>query len=146
MRSNLTYKKNTMNKPYQIEEYKSKLCYIKDSFAYFTTQSLSEQWGDDWDDAPYEHNAGDPYYYDEHDRKEGLEPWEIYKVAWDGNFFLPCDYVLNSRWSVRDINSGAIAWLQSEPYSKNPIAIPAGTTLDKFCELIDYGDGAVYFS
>lgn len=38
-----------------------KLCYINGSTAYFTTLSLDDQWGDDWDDAPYEHNAGTPY-------------------------------------------------------------------------------------
>lgn len=34
-----------------------KLCYVDDGFAYFTTKPLTEQWGDDWNDAPYEHNA-----------------------------------------------------------------------------------------
>jgi hypothetical protein len=38
-----------------------KLCYVSGSFAWFTTQELSKQWGDDWNDAPYEHNAGSPY-------------------------------------------------------------------------------------
>ena len=33
----------------------------KEFMAYFTPVSLDEQWGDDWDDAPYEHNAGIPY-------------------------------------------------------------------------------------
>jgi hypothetical protein len=37
------------------------LCYVSENFAWFTTRSLEEQWGDDWDDAPYEHNAGEPY-------------------------------------------------------------------------------------
>lgn len=37
------------------------LCYVDRPWAYFTTQSLSEQWGDDWNDAPYEYNAGPPY-------------------------------------------------------------------------------------
>lgn len=31
--------------------------------AYFTTQPIAEAWGDDWDDAPYEHNAGPPYHW-----------------------------------------------------------------------------------
>jgi hypothetical protein len=30
------------------------LCYIDDDYAYFTEQSLDKQWGDDWNDAPYE--------------------------------------------------------------------------------------------
>ena len=34
------------------------LCYIdQHKRAYFTTQALSKQWGDDWNDAPYEQNA-----------------------------------------------------------------------------------------
>lgn len=37
------------------------LCYVDGNRAYFTTQPLDQQWGDDWDDAPYEHNAGTPY-------------------------------------------------------------------------------------
>jgi hypothetical protein len=37
------------------------LCYATATWAFFTTRSLKEQWGDDWNDAPYEHNAGDPY-------------------------------------------------------------------------------------
>ena len=27
---------------------------------YFTSD-MAAQWGDDWDDRPYEHNAGKPY-------------------------------------------------------------------------------------
>lgn len=36
-------------------------CYVEGNRAWFTTQSLDKQWGDDWNDAPYEHNAGRPY-------------------------------------------------------------------------------------
>lgn len=37
------------------------LCYVDEPWAYFTTQKLEDQWGDDWEDSPYEHNAGKPY-------------------------------------------------------------------------------------
>ena len=37
-----------------------KLCYVRHNILYFT-DSFEKQWGDDWDDAPYEHNAGEPY-------------------------------------------------------------------------------------
>jgi hypothetical protein len=37
------------------------LCYVKESSAWFTTRPLGEQRGDDWEDAPYEHNASEPY-------------------------------------------------------------------------------------
>ena len=38
-----------------------KLCYVSNGVLYFTNKELSEQWGDDWNDHPYEHNAGEPY-------------------------------------------------------------------------------------
>ena len=40
------------------DEYK--LCYVDRNKAWFTN-NFEKQWGDDWDDAPYEHNAGLPY-------------------------------------------------------------------------------------
>lgn len=30
-------------------------------YAFFTEVALADQWGDDWDDAPYEYNAEEPY-------------------------------------------------------------------------------------
>ena len=60
-----------------------KLCYIEKNFAYFTTQDLEKQWGDDWDDAPYEHNAGTPYeprifYYADGRREKDLTEYLHY--------------------------------------------------------------------
>ena len=40
------------------EEYK--LCYVEGQKAYFTS-NFEKQWGDDWNDRPYECNAGEPY-------------------------------------------------------------------------------------
>ena len=37
-----------------------KLCYLENNIMYFTSD-IENQWGDDWDDRPYEHNAGKPY-------------------------------------------------------------------------------------
>jgi len=123
------------------------LCYVDGPWAYFTTRKLSEQWGDDWDDAPYEHNAGTPYDYSEHDKKEGREPWQIIKVAWDGDFEPPSEGHYNSPWSVEQINAGAVAWLRTSRWrTGKPVIIPAGTTLERFCELIRKGGGTVYFA
>lgn len=49
-----------------------RLCYVEGAWAYFTTQALDEQWGDDWDDAPYESNAGHPYEPCWHNSPTGL--------------------------------------------------------------------------
>ena len=40
------------------EEYK--LCYVDGNKAWFTN-NFEKQWGDDWNDRPYEYNAGLPY-------------------------------------------------------------------------------------
>jgi hypothetical protein len=122
------------------------LCYVNESWAYFTTKNLSEQWGDDWNDAPYEHNAEAPYEYSENDKSKGLKPWDIVKVAWEGDFLEPSYSHNNSPWSVQQINSGAIAWLRSNPWvsKEKPIVIAAGTSLEDFCHLIKQGGGKVY--
>lgn len=122
-----------------------KLCYVEGAFAYFTTQDLDVQWGDDWDDAPYEHNAGRPYEFRPHDAGSGKVPWHITKVAWDGPFLTPADiHGPNSPYSVESINAGAVAWLASEAWIDKKTAIRAGVSIAEFCELIQGGGGMVY--
>lgn len=120
------------------------LCYVDGPWAYFTTQPLENQWGDDWNDAPYEHNAGTPYAFHEHDRARGKEPWEIVKVVWEGPFFTPGHDTSNSRYSVEMINAGQIAWLRTDEWVKTPVAIPAGTPLPLFIEKVRAAGGSVY--
>lgn len=113
------------------------LCYVKTPWAYFTTKELSKQWGDDWDNSPYEHNAGTPY------EDDGVE---ITKIAFTADLETPADRAgLNSRYSVKDINSGAVAWLVSSSWnSEETVVIPAGTTITKFKELIKKAAGRIY--
>lgn len=107
------------------------LCYVDGSFAYFT-DNLEDAWGDDWDDAPYEHNAGEPYVY-------------AMKVAFDGVFEQPRDTGFNSGYSVRDINAGCIAWLRGWSHAKDvPVAVPAGIDFETFVSKIRLGGGDVY--
>lgn len=108
-----------------------KLCYVDGNFAYFTSQTLENQWGDDWDDNPYEHNAGVPY-----GPGKG-EYWEIKKVAFDGGFNLP--HELGYCVSVERINRGEVAWLIG-----NKVCISAGTTLADFIRLVNEEGGDVY--
>ena len=133
-----------------------KLCYVEGSFAYFTTQDLKDQWGDDWNDTPWEHNAGTPYHpsksysyldretnkwKDGSDYTDGKPNWQIRKVAFDGWWDLPGENMCNSPYSVQDINSGAAAWLYN---SCKKISIMAGVSIDEFKRLIKEGDGDVY--
>lgn len=125
------------------------LCYVEESWAYFTSQSLEEQWGDDWNDAPYEHNAGTPYAFYEPDRERGKEPWQIVKVAFECNLETPDAWTSNSPYSVQDINRKATPWLQSGKYGKrdkdgNPIQIWAGVTIEEFMHLVNQASGKVY--
>lgn len=112
-----------------------RLCYVSDAKAYFTTKPLSEQWGDDWDDAPYEHNAGEPYYYDD---------CEIIKIFYEADLEEPYGGKFNSVFSVEMINNGEIPWLRSPSYSEKRIKIMAGTTLEDFVDLIESINGHVF--
>lgn len=115
---------NTKCKTYSIPDLDKaknmKLCYVEDGSAYFTDKPLSEVWGDDWDDIPYEHNAGTPY-------GDTLE----LKFS-HSNLYEPCWGHLNSPYSVKAINSGAVAWLSD----RDSISIMAGDTVSEFIEKV----------
>ena len=123
------------------------LCYVQDRFAYFTTQSLEDQWGDDWNDAPYYCNAGEPYepgwyhYADGRSEKndrdwneDGGPKWEITKIAFDGPLYEPEQNV-----SVQDINKARMPWLVADNG-----AIHAGASVDEFISFVRENGGNVY--
>lgn len=107
-------------------------------YAYFTPIDLDKQWGDDWDDAPYEYNAEIPY----DDYREGDERVEVeivkvpFYVPYDGGWeirFARDWGSCNSPFAVQDINAGAVAWLFD---CKTRTAINAGCTPAEFVEKI----------
>jgi hypothetical protein len=106
-----------------------KLVYIDPDLpvAYFSL--ASSPWGDDWDDVPYEHNAGKPY------------DWSVRVVYLDTDLITPRDNTVNSDYSVEMINKGAIAWLRSPSYAKHKVVISAGVTITQFVEKIKFVDG-----
>ena len=113
-------------------------------YAFFTEVPLVDQWGDDWDDAPYEHNAGEPY--DDHnegdERKEHLIIKVSFYVRQDGFYVkMPRDYGGgNSPFCVRDINAGAVAWIFARGQDRKSIdgiAIQAGMNPYDFFERVD---------
>lgn len=136
-----------------------KLCYIENDTAYFTTQDLDKQWGDDWNDAPYEHNAERPYgpviHYDYADgstkkserdwNEDGTPKWELYTLKFDCDALeTPAQRHYNSRYSVQDINNGAIAWLHGRGKDKNPISIHAGASIEEFKQKVRQAGGDIY--
>jgi len=107
------------------------LCYARAPWAYFSHKPPTEMWADDWNDRPYEHNAGTPH--------------DAFKIAFDAEYDEPCTDHCNSPWSVEAINRGEIAWLRQSRYSsekKTPIF--AGCTLAQFVDLVSSEGGTVY--
>ena len=122
-------------------------------YAYFTPIELSEQCGDDWDDAPYEHNAEIPYddiiieTYETDGTKitkkiaKKIEHYDIIVIPFVVKSFyykLPKDYSYggNSPFSVNMINSGAVAWIYDPADGKmeNMTSIQAGCTIYEFIQ------------
>ena len=109
----------------EIEKYyKYKLCYVKQKDDYlnlitlYFTNDMEKQWGDDWDDIPYEYNAGEPY---EHET-------DVFSIIVNTNWediITPCTEHLNSPYSVKDINKGIIPWITIPRQGENSIFIKA---------------------
>lgn len=127
-----------------------KLCYVDGNKAWFTN-NFEKQWGDDWDDAPYEHNAGEPYDYwselieDNEDifkrkyKHHNIKHKVLYFETGDWDEQRPCGDFFNSPYSVEDINKKAVAWIYTENY-----AIFAGTTYENFIKTIINNGGKIY--
>ena len=97
----------------------------KEYYAYFSEISLDEQWGDDWDDAPYEHNAGRPYDSDwDADSKKSIEHNILVMPFYIGNtnrYYInfPDSYGGgNSPWCVQEINHNAVPWIFAMTFGK----------------------------
>lgn len=125
----------------------TRLCYVDGTVAYFTTLPLEKQCGDDWNDVPYECNAGTPYRH-----RDEAEPWEIWTVSFapgrlkDPTSDARAGYVMSTTWSVDAINAGATQWLTTRGQYARPgethVDIWAGVNLDLFRELVKRAGGA----
>jgi len=146
-------------KEYGVMQYNSKVVYkdlpnpeydqtSRTHSAYFTRLDLLEQWGDDWNDAPYDCNAEGPYENSEGDIIEvpfafvGSEDDEGYFSTYPLEYNLPKDYGGgNCPWSVEDINLGAVPWLFVKDMSKRhvpAVVIMAGISPVEFREKLEY--------
>lgn len=113
-----------------------KLCYVEGQKAYFTS-NFEKQWGDDWNDRPYEDNAGSPYeHYFENEKEIPIYIETLYFETDDWSERKPCDV---GRFSVEQINKGAVAWVITDKF-----CIQAGTTMKDFIEIITKNGGAIW--
>lgn len=131
-----------------------KLCFVDsdseyagdDLTLYFTElDDVTKQWGDDWDDAPYEHNAGTPYENDYSQPEQGVKNGRgiypkigIYKIIVTGgyNILTPRSKQLNSPYTVEDINKGVVPWLTIMNKKDKSIYVKAGATLKETLEAL----------
>lgn len=129
------------------------LCYVDEPWAWFTSQPLHEAHGDDWNDRPYEHNAGPPYEYVARiDEPRGREPWEIVRVAFTPDMFAtPRWNHWNSPYCVFDINAGARPWLIhplgaafGPPTQPVQMVLHAGASLPSFIAAVAEVGGDVW--
>lgn len=121
------------------------LCYIEGNLAHFLSVPPSLVWGDDWDDVPYEHNAGTPYLT--RTNAETDIPVDSVVVAFRcDSLETPAERACgNSSYSVQMINAGHVAWLAtSQWYGGVPFSIHAGTTVRDFISTIEQAGGEVY--
>jgi hypothetical protein len=124
-----------------------RLCFVDGPWAYFADAEPTEMWGDDWNDAPHDCNAGTPYV------REGQQ---VVRVAFDGDWTTVGQgafggYV-KERWGwlcVERINRGEAPWMVQLNYGSldtDPIRfeIHAGTTLGNFKLIVREAGGHVY--
>ena len=125
-----------------VDNEKFKLCYISGNFAWFTTAPLDEQWGDDWNDAPYEHNAGHPYEWAKH---REMPEYKLMKLAFYSDDLETPEEIAgqNSLYSVQAINGKVTAWL-SNRWGKPVVAIHAGVTPEDFIKVVKETGGDVF--
>ena len=107
------------------------LCFVEGPWAWFTTGPLADAWGDDWDDAPRAHNAGEPYAWDPRMKSER---YTLIKVAFDGPFKPAPDWQ-----TAADINATGRLWIYGDKGGIN-----AGCLLSEFVTFVRKSGGEVY--
>ena len=94
-----------------------RLCYVEGSDRYslklWFTNDFEHQWGDDWNDVPYEHNAGEPYehYLVEDEQIPNTHKCCYIEAAPNVDITTPCSGYLDSPYSVEQINNRITPWL-----------------------------------
>lgn len=75
---------------------------------YLGSDDCKDYYGDDWDDKPYEHNAGLVYERYVVGHRDVAFPFEYAVVE-------PCDGVMNSKWSKDDMKQQKVPCIVAVP-------------------------------
>ena len=110
-----------------------------DGWCYFTPPPLSDAEGDDWDDAPYDGNAGPPYDF------------TVMVNVVSGHLMAPEDY-WGTPLTVEQINANpeTLPWFRNwsrwdvPPPIEKCVRVPAGTPLSDFKRLVWSAGGRIY--
>lgn len=119
-----------------VNDYQLVYCKTNESFdlakLIFANTIPTNVTGDDWDDAPYEHNGSEPY--DRTDKK----PLKTKTIIVEGYLLKAPNYNhLNSPYSIDDINhSNRIPWLEIETFNNDSLKLYPGVTLGDTKKLI----------
>lgn len=109
----------------------------QDHYAYFTPISLDTQWGDDWDDSPYDCNSGIPY---DSSIIDGVRKHiEIIQIPFCKKYNFRLTNDLSHRdcpFSVKDINRGVVCWMFLENDQDDYSVIYGGDSIEKFIKTL----------
>jgi hypothetical protein len=123
-------------------ELTARLCYVRDGTAWFSTD-FDRQWGDDWNDIPYDCNAGTPYNFSKYMAK-ARAPYALVAVKYGSRFCTPSENDFGNV-SVQDINAGCVPWLAPARYGgARATPLMGGATLAEFVSAIAAAGGTVY--
>lgn len=92
---------------------------------FYLGDSTADYWGDDWDDVPYEHNAGRVY-------EEFIKGYKDVAFDFDALVLAPCNGEWNSPWSKQDMKDRKVPCL---------IVVPKEVVGDSWDESFSYWVG-----
>lgn len=123
---------------------KYQLCYLKNCYAYFTTQSLELQTGHRWNERPHQKVSGVPYNYLPLVDKDS---WELVRVRFKVNRHdtTTDPSSVEDNYSVQDINLELKRpWvILKNPKTEECVEVYAGTSLFAFIKLVKEHQGSV---
>lgn len=126
-----------------------KLCCVTDKWAWFTTHSLDELSGDDWNDSPYQCNGSLPY-----EPTRAFKDESAYlKVAFDGCLNEASQvHGSNNNISMNDlVHRKSVPWLQTNKHDLKydedleHVNIFSGVSVGEFEEMVTRAGGEVYY-